>query len=187
MIIEQWLHVVAASVVPVVVISACGLLCLAFYNRLAAVVARLRAFHRERLHEQDLLDRRTPAATSDPAAAEAARRHAQLLDVLEEQTSHVARRARLVRSTLSCLLCAIGCLTLCSVLTGLSLVAQPLVVAAVVAFVLGMALLLLAVAFALLELRQALDPVELESRFVARVTDDEPAPDVAPVPVYNNG
>jgi len=185
MVIEQWLHVVAASVVPVVVISACGLLCLAFYNRLAAVVARLRAFHRERLHEQDLLDRRTPAATSDPAAAEAARRHAQLLDVLEAQTSHVARRARLIRSTLSCLLCAIACLTLSSVLTGISIVAEPLVVAAVLAFILGMALLLVAVAFALLELRQALDPVELESRFVARVTDDEPAPDAAPV--YNNG
>jgi hypothetical protein len=183
MVIEQWLRVVAASVVPVVVISACGLLCLAFYNRLAAVVARLRAFHRERLHEQDLLDRQTPAATSDPAAADAARRHAQLLDVLEEQTSHVARRARLVRSTLSCLLCAIACLTLCSMLSGLSFIAEALVPAAVAAFVLGMALLLLAVIFALLELRQALDPVELESRFVSSVTDDEPLPRTAQAPV----
>jgi hypothetical protein len=183
MVIEQWLRVVAASVVPVVVISACGLLCLAFYNRLAAVVARLRRFHRERLHEQDLLDRQGPAATSDPAAADAARRHAQLLDVLEEQTSHVARRARLIRATLSCLLSAIACLTLCSMFSGLALVAEGVVVAAVLAFLLGMVLLLLAVAFALVELRQALDPVELESRFVASVTEDDPVPDAARAPV----
>ena len=183
MVIEQWLRVVAASVVPVVVISACGLLCLAFYNRLAAVVARLRGFHRERLHEQDLLDRHTPAATSDPAAAEAARRHAQLLDVLEQQTSHVARRARLIRATLSCLLSAIGCLTLCSMLSGLALVAGGVVVAAVLAFLLGMVLLLGAVGFALAELRQALDPVELESRFVASVTDEDPVPQAARAPM----
>ena len=92
------------SVVPVVVISACGLLCLAFYNRLSAMVTRLRGFHRERLEHQGLLDRHGAAAASGPAAAQAAARHARLLDVLEQQTSHVARRARLIRSTLLCLL-----------------------------------------------------------------------------------
>ena len=34
---------------PVVLISSCGLLCLAQYNRLAGIVARARAFHQERL------------------------------------------------------------------------------------------------------------------------------------------
>ena len=165
--------VVAASVVPVVIISACGLLCLAFYSRLAAVVSRLRVFHRERLHEQDLLDRHGAAAISDPAAADAAARHARLLDVLEEQTDHVARRARLIRSTLLCLLSTIGCLTLCSMLTGLSIIAPPAAVFAIALFFAGMLLLLAAVGLAIAELRQALDPVELESQFVASLADDD--------------
>jgi len=37
---ENWTRLIAASVVPIVVISAAGLLCLAFYNRLAAIVTR---------------------------------------------------------------------------------------------------------------------------------------------------
>ena len=166
MLPEDWPRVVAASVVPVVIISACGLLCLAFYNRLAAVVSRLRVFHRERLHEQDLLDRHGAAATSDPAAAEAARRHAQLLDVLEQQTERVAARARLVQATLMCLLATVGCLTACSLFSGVGILFPPAFALAVALFFAGMILLLLAVFLAVLELRRALDPVELESRFV---------------------
>ena len=178
---EDWTKVVAASVVPVVVISACGLLCLAFYNRLSAVVLRLRAFHRERLHEQDLLDRHGAAATSDAAAAEAAARHAKLLDVLEQQTDHVARRARLIRSTLMSLLATIMCLTLCSLFSGLGVVFEPALVLAFVLFVAGMMLLVVGVSLAMTELRRALDPVELESRYVASLTGgDEHGPEQAP-------
>ena len=173
MVQEDWPKVVAASVVPVVVISACGLLCLAFYNRLAAVVSRLRGFHREQLHEQSALDRHSAAATSDRAAADAAGRAARLLDVLEEQTRHVARRARLIRSALLCLLSTIACLTVCSMLMGLSILSEALVVFAVGFFLAGMALLLVAVGLAMAELRRALDPVELESRFVASLVADE--------------
>ena len=43
--------VVSSAVVPVVIISSCGLLALAFYNRMAAIVSRLRSFQRERLLE----------------------------------------------------------------------------------------------------------------------------------------
>ena len=182
MLREEWLRVVAASVVPVVVISACGLLCLAFYNRLATVVSRLRAFHRERLQEQAKLDRHGAAATSDPAAAEAAGRAARLLAVLEQQTEHVTRRARLIRSTLMCLLATIGCLTVCSMLTGLSVLSETLVVFAVGLFLAGMVLLLVAVALAVAELRRALDPVELEGRFVHSLAgEDERGPAGGPV------
>ena len=58
---SDWAKIISASVVPVVIISSCGLLCLAFYNRLAAIVSRLRGFQRERLHEQELLH--TPVPT----------------------------------------------------------------------------------------------------------------------------
>ncbi len=47
---DQWTKVIAASVSPIIVISACGLLCLAFYNRMAAIVNRLRTASCRRLH-----------------------------------------------------------------------------------------------------------------------------------------
>ena len=115
---QDWARVVSASVVPVVIISACGLLCLAFYNRLSSLVARLRAFHRERLAEQERLE----AGTADPTAG----RHGLMLEVLEEQTTHLLRRARLIRASLMCLLCTIACLTACSLLSGLSGAASSL-------------------------------------------------------------
>src|SRR5437868_2476989 len=39
---NDWSKVISAGVGPIIAISACGLLCLAFYNRLAAVVTLLR-------------------------------------------------------------------------------------------------------------------------------------------------
>src|SRR5437763_8870679 len=92
--------VVSAGVGPIIVISACGLLCSTFYNRIANVITRLRAFQRERLAEQALLDRET-----DDAAR--ARRH-ELLAVLSAQTDSLMRRVRLLRRVLFCLLCTIA-------------------------------------------------------------------------------
>jgi len=47
----------------------------------------------------------------------------------------------------------------------------PAAVGAVVLFVIGMVLMLAAVLLAVLELRRALDPVELETQFVAGLTE----------------
>jgi hypothetical protein len=160
----DWSRIVSASVVPVVIISACGLLCLAFYNRLSSLVSRLRAFHRERLATQEQLDRRGGDEQRGTP-------HALLLEVLEEQTAHLLRRARLIRSTLVCLLSTIACLTACSLLSGLGTVWPPAAAGAVALFVTGMALMLAAVVFAIVELRGALDPVELETEFVAGLTE----------------
>src|SRR5439155_5458231 len=95
---------ISAGVGPIIVISACGLLCLAFYNRLAAVVTRLRSFHRERLHEQDALDRQMASAAPDETAMV---RHRELLGMLDVQERHVIRRAHWIRRTLGCLLLTI--------------------------------------------------------------------------------
>jgi Protein of unknown function (DUF2721) len=54
---QEWTSIISLSVLPVVIISACGLLSLAFYGRLAAVVSRLRGFQREILVEQEKLER----------------------------------------------------------------------------------------------------------------------------------
>lgn len=158
-------QIVSAGVGPIIVISAAGLLCLAFYNRLTAVVTRLRGFDRERLQEQEDLNEAGPDA--DPAAL---RLHKHVIRMLQTQTELLRRRAHLVRRTLACLLSTIICLAACSLALGLSTVWSALTVVAVPLFVAGLLLLIAGAGFALLELRLALDPVEIEARSVGQLT-----------------
>lgn len=159
----DWSKILTASVAPIVIISACGLLCLAFYNRLAAIVSRLRTFQRERLHEQDGLAQANALAPQDEAQQMAAVRHQRMLDILDLQTKHVLRRAHLIQRTLMCLLATIGCLIMVSLASGLSLVWPEAMYIASAAFVVGMVLMLAGIVYAMLELSVALDPIEEES------------------------
>jgi hypothetical protein len=147
--------IIAAGVGPIIVISACGLLCLA-----------LRAFHREHLHEQDAL---AAAHERQPLDAAAVVRHQDVIGMLDVQIRSVTRRAVLIRRTLLCLLLTIACLAVCSMCLGLSTIWNGLVYVAAPLFILGLALLVVAVLFAMTEMMAALDPVELESRFVRDV------------------
>jgi hypothetical protein len=169
MLPEDSSRVLSASVVPVVIISACGLLCLAIYSRLASIVSRLRAFQRERLAEQEEYARRLFAGETDRVMLV---RHHRVLAMLEEQTRGVIRRARLIRRTLICLLGTIACLTLCSLATGMTLRWMAAVYAAAILFFAGMGLLLIGILHALLEIKDSLHPVELESEFVTRLSLD---------------
>jgi hypothetical protein len=161
-------RIISAGVGPIIVISACGLLCLAFYNRLAAVVTRLRGFHRERLAEQDALHRARQDKDADDVTTV---RHQEMLGMLEVQTRRVTRRARLIRSTLILLLLTIICLALCSLTLGLSILRPELIYVAVGLFITGLILLIIGVSFAVIEMRTALDPIELESRFVQEIVE----------------
>jgi hypothetical protein len=73
---------------------------------------------------------------------------------------------------LSCLLGTIICLALCSLCLGLSIFVAALIYPAAVLFIAGLLMLVIGVGFALLEMRGALDPVELESRFVRTFIND---------------
>ena len=165
--VNDWSKIIVAGVGPIIVISACGLLCLAFYNRLAAVVSRLRAFQRERLNEQESLARERSAGGDQIAIV----RHQEMLGALQIQTERVTRRAKLIQQTLLCLLMTIACLALCSLVVGLSTVWAPAMYIAVPLFVIGLLLLFVGVVIAAVELKQALDPVELESQFVTDIVE----------------
>jgi len=163
----DWIKIISVSVVPVVIISACGLLCLAFYNRLAAIVSRLRAFQRERLHEQEKMDR---AEAAELAEMELRR---SMLELLQVQTQRVTRRAKLIRLTLLFLLLAISFLIACCMMLGVSVVLPAAVYVAVPLFTLGLCSMLTAMICAMLELRGALAPAELESSFVTQIVRNE--------------
>ena len=165
---EDLSRIISAGTGPIIVISACGLLCLAFYNRLSGLVARLRIFHRERLKEQEELGRQRSSDQPDPATT---MMHHEMMEALQVQSTHVMNRARLIRRALSCFLLTIACLSICSLVLGLSVLWARLIVAAVVLFITGMTLLVIGVIFAMKELHRALQPVELESRFVSEIVD----------------
>ena len=166
MFAEQWSKLVSASVAPVVVISASGLLCLAFYNRLAAIVSRLRTVQRERLQEQLAL-----RAALERRDAISVRRHRRMLNNLKHQTNGIIGRAHIVRLTLLGLLATVAFLVVSSMLNGLALLWPPLAFAAATLFVAGMLCLLSGVIAAMVELKMSLDVVTLESKLVSELTD----------------
>ncbi len=155
MSLPEWPSVISMSVVPVVIISACGLLSLAFYGRMAAVVSRLRGFQREILVEQEKFER-----TGDVEQA-------RLIEILRTQTGQVTRRARLIRTALSFFLLAVALLILSSLTLVASWFVREAAFVAAVFFVLGLLSMLAGIVAAMLELRGALEPVELETRFVS--------------------
>lgn len=168
MFADQWSKVVVASVAPVVVISASGLLCLAFYNRLAAIVSRLRAVQRERMAELT-----ASRSALDRGSNDLVRGHQRMLRNLGDQTNHIIKRARLIRLTLLCLLATIGQLVLSSLLNGAALIWPRASVGAACMFATGMLSLLAGVVAAMLELRESLDVVQLETRLVSDLTEYE--------------
>jgi len=170
---KDWSQIISAGVGPIIVISACGLLCLALYNRLAAVVTRLRTFHRERMTSQAALDGLT---RNKSAADHEVVRQQEILGMLQVQCNRVIQRARLIRKALQSLLLAIVCLALCSLALGLSVITRALLYLAVPLFVLGLLTLVAGVMFALAEVRHSLDPIELEGRFLADMNTDQAEP-----------
>jgi uncharacterized protein DUF2721 len=164
---SDWAKVISVSVVPVVIISACGLLCLAFYNRLAAIVSRLRGFQRERLHEQELLQCAGPEEGLEHS------RRRLLLELLETQTADVVRRAKLIRLTLLFLLLTISLMIGCSMMLGLSVLTPQAIFVAVPLFMLGLLTMLAGMIAAMFELKAALQPAELESRFVSDMLQED--------------
>lgn len=161
---DVWTRVLTASVVPVVVISAGGMLCLAFYGRLAAIVSRLRALQRERL---TVLQKIRDGADGDPADADLRR---TVLRALEVQTENVMGRARLIRLTLQCLLVALALLVVTSVLEGMGAFWAGAVIPAAVVFLAGMVSLLCGIGAAFIELHRSLRGIEAESESVTVLT-----------------
>ncbi|MDX1963268.1 MAG: DUF2721 domain-containing protein [Pirellulales bacterium] len=147
--------------IPVVMISANGLICLALYNRLAAITTRLRLFFRERFD----LDVRlvTVQSTSDPQHPELAIRLRQRLDTVDQQCQLVLRRAKLVRNSLIMLLLSVVGMLVITLLLGLSH-ELPWVTSLILStFVVSVILMIVGVTLAICELTISIEPVEAES------------------------
>ena len=166
MIAQQFSGVVAASVAPVVVISASALLALALYNRLAAIVARLRAVQRERLQLKEQFD----ALAAEQIDEGAGLRLTCIMESLAHQSQRIRRRARLVRGSLLFLLAAIANLIISSLCNGLTVVWPSMLAGALLMFTIGMLCVLASVGCAMIELSSALGPAEMETDVVSELT-----------------
>ena len=154
---------------PVVVISACALLCLSTSARLTAILSRIRGFHQERIE----------AFQIEPGKDERADRvRAMRLEGLEEQTHRLIRRAALIRNALLLLFFAIICMLISSLVLGLSTIVDGVQPAAIVMFVVGVISMLIAMILSLAEIGAALKTVRYEHSRVASL--DSSPPDVTP-------
>lgn len=162
---------------PVAMISANGLMCLALYNRLTAVITRLRMFDKERFDVHSSLveykANRHRLKVNDPLLV-------RLAD-LEHQCRLISRRARWLRDALLMMLAGVIGMLSSSLAIGLSHVWPELSSVGLVIFVTGIVCMMVGILFAVRELTVSLDPLHAESGTLtdldeerAKLQHDEP-------------
>ncbi len=162
---HAWQQIISSAVVPVVIISACGLLCLAFYNRLASIISRLRTLQRERLTEYKEL-------FALEKGHELQRGEVELrLRFLEQQTAEVLKKAHHIRNAIACLIGAIGALILSSLAIGVSLFFPLFDIPVLFFFVVGLVLLICALVYAFAEVAMSLNPIRMECAFLQQLIE----------------
>ena len=158
------IEVIQPFLAPAVMFSAGGLLCLAQFARFNAIVAQMRSFNRERL-----------SALQEADKAEPERRELLLQRVqgLEHQAGRVLAHALTVRNALRLLVGGILLMVLCSLTIGASLAFEPLGVAALGFFVLGLISTFVGLCLVLVELGVSLSTVEFEHDNLSRLRRGE--------------
>ncbi|MCE9589642.1 MAG: DUF2721 domain-containing protein [Planctomycetes bacterium] len=151
-------RIIQVVVTPVVLISANGLICLALYNRLAAVVTRLRIFHKERFD----VSRQLSAMPLEEQAEHHAHQLRVRSAVLEEQVRGIMRRAALLRNALICMMAAVVLLLGCSLTLGMADLGPAMQDVALGLFIAGVLVMMAGPVLAIIELMGALDPVTAE-------------------------
>ncbi len=151
-------HLLSASVAPVVLISACGLITLALYNRLGAILARIRAFHQQKI---EVLEGRSPRNSKDQKLR---------LEMMDTQISKVTAKAKMIQKGLFCLLGSCLAFLLCSFFSGMSVLVQSFGIAALSSYVVGLTCFGSGLCWAVYELMHSLSPLEEESAYLETLT-----------------
>lgn len=153
-------HLLAASVTPVVLISACGLIMLALYNRLGAILSRLRAFHQQKLELLQGLDQRQADDTL------------MLLGLVDSQIDKVTLKAKVIQKGLYCLLTAVAAFLLCSLFAAVAVLRADFNLVALTMHFIGLSLFLAGIGWAIRELTLSITPLDEENAYLQTVTAD---------------
>jgi hypothetical protein len=166
------IEIIQALVSPVVMVSANGLLCLVFYNRLSAIMNRSSAINKERF---DLFTHQAAFSAKEKQSQQIVyiRRRMKVLDCVGIQ---VFERARWVRRVLYCLLLAVLCMLVCSLTLGLVTVVGSFATIAMGFFVTGTLVMMAGCAAAIWELHLALEPLMFETECIDLAPLEEFAP-----------
>lgn len=152
------LQLLTASVTPVVLISACGLITLALYNRLGAILARLRAFHQQKL---ELLKECDDRESDDCQTS---------LSMVDSQIEKVTLKAKIVQKGLYCLLSAVVAFLLCSTFAAVGVLNEQFSMIALGMHFVGLLLFLGGIGWAIRELTLSLTPLDEENAYLESVT-----------------
>jgi hypothetical protein len=144
-------HLLSISVTPVVLISACGLISLALYNRLGIILARIRAFHQQKIEFLKEIDQRPNGDQQ------------KMLEMLDSQVAKVTIKARVIQRGLYCLMSAVLAFLSCSLLTPATEFHVSMGMLAFGVYVLGVLLFIAGICWAIRELALSLIPLEEES------------------------
>ena len=149
---------IQSLVAPVVMVSANGLLCLAFYNRLSALANRSRTMNKERF---DLVAQLSALQAKGAEGLEP--EHLELrIATLDEIGHQLYNRARWIRFTLMSLLISVLCMLACSLCLGLATLAEAIAAIAPWLFVAGTISMMAGILAAIEELRGSLQPLLFE-------------------------
>lgn len=151
-------QLISASVTPVVLVSACALVTLALYNRLGAILARIRAFHQQKV---ELLKNLHEFVGVDGQI---------LLNMLDSQIVGVTAKARMIQKGLYCLLAAMAAFLACALCAGATVFHEWTGILAVGTGVVGLTLFLVGLGWAMRELTLSLSPLEEESAYLDILT-----------------
>ena len=146
-------HLLNLLLAPVVLISACGLLCISATTRLGTILARIRTMHRERI-DVHLVEHRDDARFQ---AIQGIR-----LDALQHQAKRMLTRATMIRNELFLLYVAILLLLTSSLLFGLSIWFDTSHLVAMAVFVVGIVSMIGAISLAVVEVARSLQAVRFE-------------------------
>lgn len=150
----------ALSVTPGILISACGVVSAALYNRLGVILARIRSYHQRKIellvgtqqHGVDL--------------------HA-LLGLLDAQVAAVTAKARMVQKGLYCLLAAIVAFLLCAVCAAVAMLYDWVGLVALASGLVAVCLFIAGLGWAVREVTCALSPLEEETAYLQALTSQQ--------------
>jgi hypothetical protein len=157
-------RLLSVSVTPVVLISACGLITLALYNRLNSIVARIRAFQQEKV-----------GLLAEMGGQDEGKRSG-LLVMVDTQIARVTAKAKAIQKSLYCLLCAVLAFLVCCVLSAAVALHESVGVVLLTTHVAGLLLFVAGVGWALRELTLSLSPLEEESAYLETLSANRDRP-----------
>lgn len=145
---DDWSKIIIPSIVPVVIISAVGLVSQTIYSRIAMVISRFREFEKERLiHHKELSglahEKKMPELQEDLR---------YFIQTIEMQSNEYAKRFKLLKKCQFCLLISMGAFVLSSFSIGIHVLFYGLSAWILIFFMLGMFLFLIALYYSLREL-----------------------------------